>query len=172
MESKYQTAFNEYLQTIDLRDQKYYKSLFCGALKIGVKFLLLEKKKVKTEFCFSDEGKEYETFNQVTANEKNKIAYFKAQNLAKFDTKDLHNNYMIQKLQVSYDDNNRVMCYYHDRFQPDSKRYRTREMTDAEIAEYEKGLQFARAEHEKKLDTYLKRNGTSKLRFFTFYADI
>lgn len=172
MNNKYQIAFSEFLNTIQPRDQKYYKSLYCGAIKIGVKFLLLEKAKVKTEFCFSDEGKEFETFTQVTASEKNKVAYFKAQNLAKFDAKDLHNNYMVHKLHVSLYTPNILEYYSIKRLQTDNTKNVCREMTDAEIAEYENGLLFARAEHEKRLDNHLKRNGTSKLRFFTFYADI
>ena len=172
MESKYQVAFTEFLNTCSDHERKYVKSLYCGAIKIGDKFLLLDKKSIKTEFCFSDEGSEFKTFCKVSATDQTKIDYFKSENLRKYNIEFLHDDSFIHKLHVSLYTPNILEYYSVKRLQSDNTKGVYREMTDAEIAEYENGLQFARAEHEKRLDAYLKRNGTSQLRFFTFYADI
>lgn len=173
MNNKYQIAFGEFLNIIQPRDQKYYKSLYCGAIKFGNdKFLLLEKKKVVTEFRFSDEGESFKTFCKVTASEKAKIAHFKAENLAKFNINHLHDDSFICKMHVSFWDDNVVELYFVKQRQPDNSRKPNRELTAAEIAEIDNGMAFARAEHEKRLDTHLNRNGLSKMRFNTYYADI
>ena len=170
MKSKYQIAFAEYLETLSGRDLKYAKQLYCGAIKFGDKFLLLDKKAIKTEFWFSDEGNEFKEFCEITATEQAKIDYFMTENLSRYDL-DLGNEIYISKLYVSGYNKNVLQYYSIKRLQHDKKENISRMMTADEISEYENGLLFARNELQKRLDSYLKRYGASKLRFSTFFAD-
>ena len=170
MKSKYQVAFAEYLATLSGSDLKFDKKNFCGAIKIGDKFLLLDKKAIKTEFWFSDEGNEFKEFCEITAMEKAKIDYFMTENLSRYDL-DLRNEINISKLYVSGYNKNVLQYYSVKRFQHDKMENISRVMTADEIQDYEYGLLFARNELEKRLDSYLKRYGASKLRFSTFFAD-
>lgn len=170
MKSKYQIAFAEYLATLSGGDLKYAKRLYCGAIKFGDKFLLLDKKAIKTEFWFSDEGNDFKKFCKVTATDKAKIDYFIAENLHKYDIDCLHDDSFIKKLHVSAS-TNKLGCYSVKRLQQDNTLGVNREMTADEIREYENGLLFAKNEHEKRITSYLKRYGVSNLRFSTFFAD-
>ena len=172
MESKYQIAFAEYLETLSESDRKFAKKNYCGAIKIGDKFLLLDKKSIKTEFCFSDEGNEFKNFCKVSATDQTKIEYFKAENLSKYNVDFLHDDSYIHKLHVLSCDNNRVEYYSVKRLQRDYTKNICREMTTSEILEFENGMKYARGEYEKRMNAYIKRYGVSKLVFRTFYADI
>ena len=171
MKSKYQIAFAEYLETLSGRDLKYAKQLYCGAIKFGDKFLLLDKKAIKTEFWFSDEGNDFKKFCKVTANDKNKVDYFIAENLKMFDVDSLHSYFCTPRLYVSQRSEKVLEYYFIKGMEKDPIKGVTREMTADEIREYENGLLFAKGEHEKRMNTYLKRYGASKLRFSTFFAD-
>ena len=170
MKSKYQIAFAEYLATLSGRDLKYAKQLYCGAIKFGDKFLLLDKEAIQTEFWFSDEGNDFQKFCKVTETDKNKVDYFMTENLSRYDL-DLRNEIYISKLCVSGYNKNVLQYYSVKRLQHDKMENISRMMTADEISEYENGLLFARNELEKRLDSYLKRYGASKLRFSTFFAD-
>jgi len=172
MESKYQIAFAEYLETLSESDRKFAKKNYCGAIKFGDKFLLLDKKSIKTEFWFSDEGNGFKNFCKVTATDKDRADYFIAENLHKYDVDSLHSDYCTPRLYVSQHSENVLEYYYIKGLGKDYIKGVTREMTVDEIREYDNGLIFAKAEHEKRMNTYLKRHGVSKLRFSTYYADI
>ena len=171
MKSKYQIALAEYLTTLSGSDLKFAKKNFCGAIKIDDKFLLLDKKNIKTEFWFSDEGNDFKKFCEVTATEQAKIDYFMTENLCRYDLDTLHNEFYISKLYVSGYNKNVLQYYSVKRLQHDKMENFSRVMTADEIQDYEYGLFFARTELEKRLDSYLKRYGVSNLRFSTFFAD-
>ena len=170
--SQFTTWLKEFTDTLNDSDKKYYLKEFAGAIKLQGGYYLIEKPSIENHFWFHDEGSNYEYYKKVVRDEQSKQEYFKADNLASFDNK-------IERItKGEYGDkrvwwnacykNNRVeLCFYSSFGHPDGYT----ECTDEEKALILKGLKFGRELFEKRLDAYLKRWGTSKVHFGTYWAD-
>lgn len=108
----------------------------------------------------------YDYYLKVTADEESRRKYFLAKNLDQFDVEEAEKALDEFGVYEYEQDGQKVI---------DIARYGTmpeaRPATDAEKAAILGALAWCREKFEKRLDAYLKRWGTSKLRFGTYWAD-
>ena len=156
----------EYLST--KKDAAYYKKHFIGAVKLNDGYYLLGKPSIDTKFCFADEGEDYEYYKELMASEEKLRRYFIAENLSDMD----------RTLRWLQDDCQLVItCDYNDGRKGFGKpEHRWKQPTDVSMtveqrAELIKALQWSRTQFEKRLQTYLKRYGVSKLHTWTYWRD-
>lgn len=149
----------------------YYKKNSIGAVKLNDGYMLLSKESIDTRFCFHDEGPNYEVYKKVTRDDESLKKYFLAENLRDLDheIKSLSDEDTI--FYVSDLNHGRKSYYCHR----DYWHFREREehvvLTPEQRAEVLKALQWSRGEFEKRLNTYLKRYGVSKIHTWTYWAD-
>ncbi len=129
--------------------------------------LLLPKPKIETSFCFNDEGADYELYKSLRGSEEKLAEYFLSKNK--------------REIQCDIDSIKEEGVYLYERedgVYTYSWRKPHRSETNRVIKADEEttkliieGLEYALAAFEKRLRTYLKRYGVSKLRMWTFYAN-
>lgn len=151
----------------------YYVKGSVGAIHFHGGFILIPKPSIDNQFCFHDEGPNYEFYKNLMADKETRLsAYFKSENLGYFDNKIDHitngDRYNGDKRvwwkKTTYD--NRIVLRFYD---GNDNEY-TLCSTD-ETQMILKGLQFGRDKFEQRLDKYLKRYGTSKIHTWTYWAD-
>lgn len=143
----------------------------------------IEKPDIKTSFCFGygqngisseeDSARASRCADAVISDEGR---YFKSENLSHFDNlikelKDESNIFVIGNAYNIPDSRlKRVgqLDRWHRRVDVENGE---REMTAKERKTYLEAVKLARANFEKRLDTYLKRYGTSKLRTWSYLVD-
>ena len=169
---------NEYLKDISnlMRAE-------CGII------IAFNKERIKTEFCWADEGAPYEHYKQVHKTQDSLQQYFLHENLRQYDDliKELETRkrecgeiipvfyeieyYSIGKLGYA----NGVHAYRWYQVNDSEQDPRTRDlihrMSDNEIKQAIAILKEERAKFEKRLQAYLKRYGISKVSFNTYWAD-
>ena len=149
---------------------------YAGAIKVCGGYWLIEKPSIENRFCFHDEGPNYEFYKHLMEDRETRLAeYFKSENLATFDNKierivkgDEYSNDKRVWWNPSYNNGRIELCFHCSWGSPDGN---WKECTDDEKALILKGLKFGRDLFEKRLDTYLKRYGTSKIHTWTYWAD-
>lgn len=167
---KYKDALNEYLK---LDTSSYHREGNIGAFKFeDGKFLLFAKPHIETSFCFHDEGEDYEFYKKLKSANEKMAAYFKAENLK------LYNDW-IKKLEKG--DDIFVKCYYKSLpFKVDlhtkicsweTPTNDERKITDNERQQLIDAFKWCKSLLEKRLNTYLKKYGVSKLHTWTYWAD-
>lgn len=149
-------------------DPDYYKKYSVGAVKLNDGYYVISKPSIDTKFCFADEGPDYDYYCELMRDEKKLERYFVAENLSNID-------YQIELLEGTeplvihgvYRDG-RVSFGRKDYGygSPDSV-----DMTQEQREELLNAYRWVRTEFEKRLQTYLKRYGTSKLHTWTFWRD-
>lgn len=164
---------DEYLK--ECKDAEYYRKGSVGAIKIQGGYYLIKKPSIENRFCFHDEGPNYEFYKHLMEDKEKRLAeYFKSENLSEFDNK-------IERITKGeeYSHDKRVwwqtgyngkidLCFYCSWGSPDGE---WTECTDEEKQLILKGLKFGRDQFEKRLDSYLKRYGVSKIHTWTYWAD-
>lgn len=138
-----------------------------GAVDLGGYFYLLpDRPSIQGSFWFHDEGPMYDYYLKVTADEESKRKYFLAENLDQFDAeeaeKDLNEFGVYEYEQNGQKVINIARTQWVDGLRP---------ATESEKSEILRALKWCRANFSKRLDAYLKRWGTGKLRFGTYWAD-
>lgn len=168
--AKFVGWLKEYAQQGHEKDYSVTHSV--GAVKMNGLFYLIDKPSIENRFCFHDEGPQYDFYCSLSDDEK-MAAYFKAENLDHFDRQ-------IKAIEggdrvVWYQGDNSKQMYFHigRTMFPwiDSNPEKYHDCTDEEKALILEGLKFGRKMFEKRLDTYLKRYGVSKLHTWTYWAD-
>lgn len=147
-------------------NSKYYIDEFLGAVKLSQGVYLLPKYKIDNVFYFHDEGPNYDFYKELY-NDENKIKdYFISQNVSVYDylIKDIkeHTTY----LEVLK--NNRANLIINESY---SNRNNLSKATDKDKQELIIALEWAKNNMIKRLNTYLKRYGTSKIHLKTYWAD-
>lgn len=173
----------------------YHRKRFSGAVRLengGI--VVFEKPSIDTAFCFHDEGPDYELYEDVTKTKDTLRDYFLSRNLGPMtrETEALEKNcrsdegdyqpgyyckdwylyrvsYSSQKeplnvwkyVALSHMDSEQHASWYKD-LQP---------MGDADRRAIAEGMRREREKFDKRLQTYLKRYGTSKIRTWTYWAD-
>lgn len=144
----------------------------------------IDKPRIETRFCYgygtfeSDDGAR--RMANRTATDGGEI--FKAKNLARFDDNitSLKDDRMLKYIRVKYicsPENTKIkeLEYYYDyefeRAELDAKRDGRYELSDADRQTIIAAYETERKEFEKRLDAYLKRYGTSKLKTWTYWQD-
>jgi hypothetical protein len=155
----------------------YYKKYAVGAIKIQGGYYLIEKPSINNRFCFADEGPDYEFYKELMADKENRLAaYFKSENLAQFDNKieritkgEEYSNDKRVWWGSCYNNDKRIELCFYSSYNRCDEGYKL--CTDEEKQLILKGLRFGRDLFERRLDSYLKRYGTSKLHTWTYWAD-
>ena len=150
--------------------------------------LTFEKSSIDVDFCWSDEGPAYEEYKLLHSKEELMRAYFIEQNLREYDElieelKSRKDRYGDTLVPVMYERStwSYGKCGWGERFYM-MKPWRLQEVQQDENAcafqlsenDAAKVLQILvseRAKKEKRLNTYLKRYGVSKLHTWTYWAD-
>jgi hypothetical protein len=155
----------------------YYKKYAVGAIKIQGGYYLIEKPSISNRFCFADEGPSYDFYKELMADKETRLAaYFKSENLAQFDNKieritkgDEYSNDKRVWWGSCYNNGKRIELCFYSSYNRCDEGYKL--CTDEEKQLILKGLRFGRDLFERRLDSYLKRYGTSKLHTWTYWAD-
>lgn len=168
--NKYVAWRDEWVDAMDdRRDKEYYKKSYMAAVKLPEGFYVIHKQSIENKFCFHDEGPQYEFYKELMADKKNLERYFLSENLSDLDNS--IENLKTKTMMVEKDCDGRAVifpesakCYYnyHEGM---------REMTEPEKKECIKALKFVREAFVKRLNSYLKRYGTSKLHTWTYWAE-
>lgn len=138
-----------------------------GAVALGGCFYLLpDKPDIQGSFWFHDEGPMYDYYLKVTANEETRRKYFISKNLGRFDVEEAREDLDKYGVYEYEQDGQKVINIARSQWVD-----RLRPATDAEKAAILEALAWCRDKFEKRLKAYLKRWGTSKLRFRTYWAD-
>lgn len=160
----------EYAQ---IANSDYYNTKnYVGAVKIGEAYYLIRKPKIENRFCFHDEGPNYDFYCSLMKDKKKLEQYFISENENEF-TERLA--YVKKELFIITDDDNRQV-YLSDNEYDIRKfyvgnQYKFHRATDEERKSIIEALEYGLSELRKRLNTYLKRYGTSKIHTWTYWAD-
>lgn len=164
----------------------YFRKKFSSAVRLqngGI--LYFEKPTIENRFCFHDEGVDYDNYRHVTSTDERLEKYFLNQNLAGFDKEikelqSLEHDYKTLFIQrESYSGEKEPLniwrwCFWSEgdmRNRPWFYEGDKEKMTEADRKVILEGVKHEREKFEKRLHTYLKRYGTSKIRTWTYWAD-
>ena len=152
----------------DKRDADYYNKHYIGAVKINDGYLLIGKPSIETKFCFADEGPEYEYYNELMRDESKLKAYFVADNLDAIDRKLEYLKNGTPMVIKNYKNSNEISYCRAGSDWPSST---DMPMTDEQRKDIIDAYQWSRDLFEKRLQSYLKRYGLSKLHIWTYWRD-
>jgi hypothetical protein len=143
-------------------------------------YISIEKPRIKTSFCFGYSLSRYDTEDYDNANKMANYAskseeYFIKENMKQFDE-------LIKELE---DDNYKVFLINHYQRQPKDSEYKQLrfrrwyeekyddeiELTDDDKKAIKEAYEIEKEVFQKRLNTYLKRYGTSKLRTWSYWQD-
>ena len=191
----------EFIETLPEKDKKYYSKEYSYVLKIDNKYYLpIEKSRLKKDFCFgygqngmsTDEEYEIARDNANYADTSEK--YFIAKNLEEINKKIAQLKYLLIDFGENWQARNEYVRKYwiaddckvylvdtynhkyikHIVIQEDKKYFYTtiiREATKEEIQAILTALEEEKKDFTKRLNTYLKKYGTSKVRTWTYLRD-
>lgn len=169
--NKWADNLKEYAATENSSNYQVKNSI--GAIKIDDKFILLEKPSIETRFCFHDEGVGYEHYKEVHKNNDAFSEYFLYENRREYE------NYIDclksgKKVFISHTYAEGIpLCNFYTREYEWQSKYREwdTEATPEQVEDILNALEWALSLFEKRLQTYLKRYGVSKLNTWTYWAD-
>lgn len=188
----------EILKAYDETDKSmldYHRKCFSGAVRLengGI--VVFEKPSIDHEFCFHDEGPDYEFYKEVTKTEDSLKEYFIGRNLGDMDETiealdlnchfpegEYHSGYYCHDWyihRVGYSSQKEPLNVWKyvalsgwDKEQHASWYKDLQPMTDGDRKAIADGLRRERMKFEKRLQAYLKRYGVSKIRTWTYWAD-
>lgn len=149
-------------------DLEYYKSRFSTGIRFPEGVYLFEKPRIENDFCFRDEGPEYDYYKELCNNKKLLEEHFIAHNMEQVrEPKEGETMYIIKD---SWSTDGRVWIRWAN-YPYSADDQIVREATEREQQEYRLQLRAVRAEFGKRVDRYLKRFGTSKLNIWSYWAD-
>ena len=171
------------------KKEQDFKDSFKYSLNLNGVWLTLDNPKIQTRFCFADD---YDTpEDQISLKQckraETDIEYFKSENLEKIDDwiKTLENDKYIFALQSNYNDgrlvsiipcdfvgtkdNPTIIYGYFQKRMIQGEDY-IRLMTEEERQTVLSAYKQIREDFEKRLNTYLKRYGLSKIDTWTYWA--
>ena len=150
-------------------DPEYYKSRFSTGIRFPEGVYLFQKPRIENDFCFRDEGPEYDYYKELCNNKKLLEEHFVAHNMEQVrEPKEGEKMYIIKD---SWSTDSRVYIRWADYPFGAANDQIVREATEREEQEYRLQLRAVRAEFGKRIDKYLKRFGTSKLHIWSYWAD-
>lgn len=164
--AKYKKWLEEYAST--QKDADYYRKYCVGAVKLNDGYYLMSKPSIETKFCFHDEGPNYEFYKELMADDKKMKEYFIDKNLRNIDIRiDQLQSMRPMIITSSWSDNRKS-------YEEENYRYEREgdvRMTEEQRSELVKALQWKRAQFEKRLQSYLKRYGLTKIHTWTYWKD-
>ena len=149
-------------------DPDYYKKHSVGAVKLNGGFYVMDKESIETKLCFADEGPDYDFYRELMRDEKKLERYFVSKNLSGIDRQiELLEGVELLMIHGPYRDGR--MSFGRKDYGYGSQD--SVDMTKEQRTELAKAYRWKRAEFEKRLQTYLKRYGISKLHTWTYWRD-
>lgn len=150
-------------------DPEYYKSRFSTGIRFPEGVYLFQKPRIENDFCFRDEGPEYDYYKELCNDKKLLEEHFIAHNMEQVrEPEEGENMYIIKD---SWSTDGRVYIRWSNYPYMPANDQTVREATEREEQEYRLQLRAVRAEFGKRIDRYLKRFGTSKLNIWSYWAD-
>ena len=163
---------------------EHCKRNFSYAIRLdGGELVVFNKPEIKNRFCWADEGPSLEDYERTTSSEENLKRYFIAANLKSFDDK-------IELLQSLKTDDWRTNCIKRcDGFEKDVQVWRwgaydlcdvrerpyiygdIKPLSESDRVAILEAVKHERSKFEKRLNSYLKRYGVSKLHTWTYWRD-
>lgn len=159
---KYDEVIEKACKALDF-DKKYVYA----AVELPEGFFMIRKESIETRFCFSDEGPAYEYYGTLYKGDNLK-EHFLRENTKLF----IEQIEMLEKaepydpIRIKY---NKKTVRFLSEFEYDTEN--TRFLTSDEIEQIKAALKYAFDLHKKRLETYLKKYGTSKIYTWTYWAD-
>lgn len=163
-EIEYKSYLSEYCKLIN--DNGYKEKENVGAIKIGELYYLIPKYRIKNRFCFHDEGPGYDFYCSLMNDKKKLENYFIKVNLELFD-EDIEN---LNKHGEIRPYNKHEFCVYSGYHQWEYKD-EIIILTEEQKKQLMDAIIYGRSCMEKRLISYLKRWGTSKIDTWTYWAD-
>ena len=149
-------------------DLEYYKSRFSTGIRFPEGVYLFQKPRIENDFCFRDEGPEYDYYKELCNDKKLLEEHFIAHNMEQVrEPKEGETMYIIKD---SWSTDGQVYIRWAN-YPYSADDQIVREATEREEQEYRLQLRAVRAEFGKRVDRYLKRFGTSKLHIWSYWAD-
>ena len=167
-------ALDEWLGTIKSdSDRAYYKRVMAAAVKLPEGYVIIEKPSINNRFCFHDEGPDYNFYCTLMSSEKKLETYFLEKNLEGLNNEldilaDINNQLYIRKL--SNDRLDVIPRVVMERFYS-YELTTSREISEKERLDLHNATRYVRDAFKKRLQTYLKRYGVSKIHTWTYWAD-
>lgn len=172
----------------DQRMLDYCRKEFSSAVRLtngGI--LYFNKPRIDSSFCFSDEGPSYDFYCNLMQDRETRLAqYFLDRNLREFD-EDIERLQSLRKdCRMLYIQRKSYSCqkgelnlwkwYSWSEWDVENEPYRYtpgsyEKMTDEDRMAILAAMKHEREKFEKRLQAYLKRYGTSKIRTWTYWAD-
>jgi hypothetical protein len=149
-------------------DRKYYAKDYVGAIKMNGFFYLIKKPSIENKFCFHDEGPNYEFYKTLKADDNKMRQYFISENEATF-TNTIEGIEKGEETRIKESDYKNMLHVYVGGYWYCEKD--GREATEDEKKLILEGLKFGLSMFRKRLETYLKRYGLTKLHTWTYWAD-
>lgn len=150
-------------------DLEYYKSRFSTGIRFPEGVYLFQKPRIENDFCFRDEGPEYDYYKELCNDKKLLEEHFIAHNMEQVrEPKEGETMYIIKD---SWSTDGQVYIRWSNYPYIPARDQIVREATEREQQEYRLQLRAVRAEFGKRINKYLKRFGTSKLNIWSYWAD-
>ena len=151
-------------------DKDYYRKENVGAVKLRGGYFLIEKQSIENRFCFHDEGPDDELHRQLCRDENLMRDYFLRHNLSWYDNKlEAINKGEDIYIGTEAFKNNTVEICFNSSFYTRNNSWLL--CTDEERKLLAEGLTYGKNLFKKRLDSYLKRWGTSKIHTWSYWAD-
>ena len=162
--TRYADILREYAESTD--DKEYYLKQYAAAVKLRDKYYIIEKASIENRFCFHDEGPSYDFYKKISSDDEKLKDYFLRENRRTYTSNidKIKENGAFIKL---CDNSNRA--YISGSIGSINDDYT--KATDEEKKEIINALEYALQLLDKRLNTYLKRYGVSKLYLWTYWAD-
>ena len=174
-----ETAANEGRKTLEewakgQRDPDYIMKAYDSAVKLSDGVVLFDRPRIETKFCFHDEGPDYEFYKELGSDENLLRDYFIRENMDQNGIAEPNENtdMYIVKYAGEYRPGRVYVQFCNCPEYLNLRREDTiRIATDTERSLYLAELARVRKAFRKRLDTYLKRYGISKLHIWSYWAD-
>lgn len=161
-------------------DKSYLKKCYMGAVKISNGwFYLLDKGSIENKFCFADEGPSYDFYLSLTKDEEKMKQYFIDENIGELEKKlekIEKNQGNVILMRNGYNFNGLFSCNALVDGEDDLRYYNFKENdifkpTSEDVQNILNGIRFQYDQFKKRLDTYLKKYGTSKIHTWTYWEN-
>lgn len=156
------------------RDPEDIMRWYDSAVKLADGVVLFDHPKIKTEFCFRDEGPDYEFYKELGSDQNLLRDYFIRENMDQNGIAEPDKNTDMYIVKYAGENRPGRVCVYFLR-SPEYLNLRREDTiriaTDTERSLYLAELARVRKAFRKRLDTYLKRYGTKKLHTWSYWAD-
>ena len=136
--------------------------------------VVVDKQTIETRFCY-DDSYDYEGAGRMAEHARTSTDYLKEQNMKALDgwLQDLDDDRWLLVISVndSYGGDGHIkFLHFIKPWDLEDQRPAVRPVTDEEKQIIKELYQYARAKHEKKVDAYIKRYGTSKVHSWTYWG--